>query len=174
MGRLDFDSLGLLLMTNDGEWAHRLTHPRFHVPKTYKVTVEGARFRSRRSGDSEAACTWKTGSAARPRRASSEGTAIRPILRITITTGKKRLVRRMVEAVDCRVVHLIRTGFGMLELGNLKIGKYRHLEPDEVEAMKKLIGLPRIFCLQTSFFCLSKLSSSCSESFLSGSTGLSG
>ena len=54
-----------------------------------------------------------------------------------MTSGKKRLVRRMIEAVECRVVHLIRTGFGILELGNLKIGRYRRLEPDEVEAMKK-------------------------------------
>jgi 16S rRNA U516 pseudouridylate synthase RsuA-like enzyme len=48
----------------------------------------------------------------------------------------------MIEAVDCRVIHLIRTGFGTLELGNLKIGRYRRLEPDEVEALKKLTGLP--------------------------------
>jgi len=48
----------------------------------------------------------------------------------------------MIEAVDCRVVHLIRTGFGLLELKNLKIGHYRRLEPDEVEATKKMAGLP--------------------------------
>jgi 23S rRNA pseudouridine2605 synthase len=61
---------------------------------------------------------------------------------MTITSGKKRLIRRMIEAVDCRVVHLIRTGFGLLELKNLKIGQYRRLEPDEVEATKKMAGLP--------------------------------
>ena len=63
-------------------------------------------------------------------------------LRITVTSGKKRLVRRMIEAVNCRVIHLIRTGFGTLELGNLKIGRFRRLSPEEVEALKKLTGLP--------------------------------
>jgi len=141
VGRLDFDSLGLMLLTNDGEWAHRLTHPRFHVSKTYKVTVEGEvsestlqRLRSGVhledgfSGPAKAALVGRHG--------------YQTDLRITVTTGKKRLVRRMIEAVDCRVVHLIRTGFGVLELGNLKIGRYRLLDPDEVEAMKKLTGLP--------------------------------
>ena len=141
VGRLDFDSLGLMLLTNDGEWAHRLTHPRFHVSKTYKVTVEGQvsestlqRLRSGVhledgfSGPAKAALVGRHG--------------YQTDLRITVTTGKKRLVRRMIEAVDCRVVHLIRTGFGVLELGNLKIGRYRFLDPDEVDAMKKLTGLP--------------------------------
>jgi len=141
VGRLDFDSLGLLLLTNDGDWAHRLTHPRFQVSKTYKVSVEGevsesAIERLRRgvyleegfSGPAKVSLIRRPGDLTE--------------LRITVTSGKKRLVRRMIEAVDCRVVHLIRTGFGMIELGNLKIGRYRSLDPEEVEAMKKLTGLP--------------------------------
>jgi 23S rRNA pseudouridine2605 synthase len=141
VGRLDFDSLGLLLLTNDGEWAHRLTHPRFHVSKTYKVTIQGdvsestlQRLRSGVyleegfSGPAKASLIGRRGDLAD--------------LRITVTSGKKRLVRRMIEAVDCRVVHLIRTGFGTLELGELKIGRYRRLEAEEVQAMRKLTGLP--------------------------------
>jgi 23S rRNA pseudouridine2605 synthase len=140
VGRLDFDSLGLLLLTNDGEWAHRLSHPRFHVSKTYKVTVEGdiseSTLRRLRSG------VYLEDGFSGPAKASLVGRhGDQTDLRITVTTGKKRLVRRMIEAVDCRVVHLIRTGFGVLELGNLKIGRYRFLNPDEVEAMKKLTGL---------------------------------
>jgi 23S rRNA pseudouridine2605 synthase len=141
VGRLDFDSLGLLLLTNDGEWAHRLTHPRFHVPKTYKVTVQGELSESSiqrlRSG------VYLEEGFSGPAKASLIGRRGELTdLRITVTSGKKRLVRRMVEAVDCRVVHLIRTGFGILELGNLKIGRFRRLDPDEVEAMKRLTGLP--------------------------------
>jgi 23S rRNA pseudouridine2605 synthase len=63
------------------------------------------------------------------------------ILRMTITEGKSRQVRRMVEAVGHSVVHLIRTGFGKITLGDLKVGEYRHLETEEVEAMKKLVGM---------------------------------
>ena len=63
------------------------------------------------------------------------------ILRMTITSGRKRLLRRMVEAAGYTVTHLIRIGFGSLELGNLKVGRYRHLEPSEVEATKKMVGL---------------------------------
>jgi pseudouridine synthase len=129
-----------LLLTNDGEWAHRLSHPRFHVSKTYKVTVEGdvseSTLRRLRSG------VYLEDGFSGPAKASLVGRhGDQTDLRITVTTGKKRLVRRMIEAVDCRVVHLIRTGFGVLELGNLKIGRYRFLNPDEVEAMKKLTGL---------------------------------
>jgi len=121
VGRLDFDTLGLLLFTNDGEWAHRMTHPRFRVSRTYKVTVPGSTVRSKTS-----VITLS---------------ARQSILRMTITEGKSRQVRRMVEAVGHSVVHLIRTGFGKITLGDLKVGEYRHLETEEVEAMKKLVGM---------------------------------
>lgn len=141
VGRLDFDSLGLLLLTNDGDWAHRLTHPRFQVSKTYKVSVEGevseSTLQRLRSG------VYLEEGFSGPAKANLIGSrGDLAALRITVTSGKKRLVRRMIEAVDCRVVHLIRTGFGTLELGNLKIGRFRRLDPEEVEAMKKLTGLP--------------------------------
>jgi 23S rRNA pseudouridine2605 synthase len=140
VGRLDFDSLGLLLLTNDGEWAHRLTHPRFHVSKTYKVTVQGdtsdSTLQRLRSG------VYLEEGFSGPAKANLIGRrGDLTDLRITVTSGKKRLVRRMIEAVDCRVVHLIRTGFGSLELGDLKIGRYRRLEAEEVETMRKLTGL---------------------------------
>ena len=140
VGRLDFDTLGLLLITNDGEWAHRLTHPRYHVPRTYKVTVEGritdqAITRLRKgfllkdgpSGPS------KTGLITRSERQS--------IIRMTIKQGKTRQVTRMIEAAGFRVVHLIRTSFGNIELGDLKVGEYRHLDRGEVATSKKLVGM---------------------------------
>jgi 23S rRNA pseudouridine2605 synthase len=140
VGRLDFDTLGLLLFTDDGEWAFRLTHPRFRVPKTYKVTVagpisdtaledlgKGLHLEDGFSGPVKITLVRRDGRAS--------------ILRMTITSGRKRLLRRMVEAAGYSVIHLIRIGFGGLELGNLKIGQYRLLEPSEVEDTKKMVGL---------------------------------
>jgi len=140
VGRLDFDSLGLLLLTNDGEWAHRIAHPRYHVPKTYKITLtdqitrealdmlrKGVELEDGFSGSSKVTLL---------KRASG-----RTLIRMTITRGKSRIVRRMVEAVGSSVVHLVRTGVGILELGDLKMGSYRLLETHDVEAMKKMVGL---------------------------------
>ncbi len=140
VGRLDFDSLGLLLMTDDGEWAHRLAHPRYRVPKTYKLTVngtipenvlkllrKGVDLEDGHSGPAKVAFLKQEGG--------------KSLLRMTITSGRKRIVRRMLESVGYPIVHLIRTGFGLLELGDLKIKEYRHLETHEVEAMKKMVGL---------------------------------
>jgi 23S rRNA pseudouridine2605 synthase len=140
VGRLDFGTLGLLLLTNDGEWAHRLSHPRFHVSKTYKVTLEGTVSEEaleilRKGVDLE------DGFSGPAKVALLQRSAGRSILRMTITTGKQHIVKRMVDAVGFRVIHLLRTGFGTLELGRLKVGSFRHLEPDEVEATKKLVGL---------------------------------
>jgi len=140
VGRLDFDSLGLLLFTDDGEWAHRLTHPRFHVPKTYKITIDGKL-------SQDALKTLRKGIQLEDGFSGPSKTTIiqekggKCDLRMTVTRGRPRLVRRMMEAVGHPVVHLIRTGFGVLELGDLKIGHYRYLEAEEVEAMKKMVGL---------------------------------
>jgi 23S rRNA pseudouridine2605 synthase len=140
VGRLDFDTLGLLLFTDDGEYAFRLAHPRFRVPKTYKVTIvgpvsdttldslkTGVHLEDGFSGPSKITLLRRDGKAS--------------VLRMTITTGRKRILRRMIEASGHTVTHLIRIGFGPLELGDLKIGRYRHLSPLEVEDMKKTVGL---------------------------------
>jgi 23S rRNA pseudouridine2605 synthase len=139
VGRLDFDSLGLLLLTNDGEFSHRLTHPRYHVPRTYKVTVDGAfseeALKSLRKG-----VQLDDGFSGTSRATLIKQSGGKSIVRLTVTQGRTRIVRRLMEAVGYRVVHLIRTGFGNLELGNLKPGRYRLLEPDEVLALKKMAG----------------------------------
>jgi pseudouridine synthase len=140
VGRLDFDSIGLLILTNDGDFAYRLTHPKYHVARTYKVTIDGSvsedvlerlrngiQLEDGFSGPSKAALISRSGN--------------RSIIRITVTRGRNRMVRRMVEAVGYRVIQLIRTGFGELELGNLKIGKYRILTGDEVNTLKHAVGL---------------------------------
>lgn len=140
VGRLDFDTLGLLLLTNDGEWAHRLTHPRYHVPRTYKITVagqitdlaltnlgKGVPLEEGPSGPSKTHLIMRNES--------------QSIIRMTITRGMSRQVRRMVEATGFRVIHLMRTAFGNLQLGDLKIGGYRHLTPEEIRTTKKLVGM---------------------------------
>jgi 23S rRNA pseudouridine2605 synthase len=140
VGRLDFNTLGLLLLTNDGDLSHRLTHPRYHVPRTYKATVEGMiteeALRLLRkgimledgfSGGSNASFVSRAGG--------------KSVIRITVTQGRNRLVRRMIEAVGYLTVHLIRTGLGTLDLGNLRPGQYRYLEPDELLALKRSVGL---------------------------------
>jgi pseudouridine synthase len=140
VGRLDFDSLGLLLLTNDGEWAYRLTHPSYHVPKTYKLTVEGqinpetlkilrkgVQLEDGFSGPSKVTLLRQ-----------GEG---KSVVRVTVTVGRSRLVRRMLESVGHKVIQLIRTGFGNLDLGDLQIGQYRHLETHEVKTMKKMVRM---------------------------------
>lgn len=142
VGRLDFDSLGLLLLTNDGDLSYRLTHPRYHVPRTYKVTVRGVvneeTLEALRKGlHLEDGFSGKAGAGLISRAGGKS------IVRLTITRGRKRMVRRMMESLGYPAVHLIRTGFGTLQLGNLKPGKYRHLKPEEVEGLKKMVGLGR-------------------------------
>jgi pseudouridine synthase len=140
VGRLDFDSLGLLLFTNDGEVTYRLTHPKYEVPRTYKVTAvgkitdnaierlrKGVQLTDGPSGGSKVTLM------ARNEKQS--------VFRMTITQGRSRQVRRMVEAVGFSLVHLVRTGFGRLRLGDLKIGEYRFLEIEEVKGIKKMVGL---------------------------------
>ncbi|MBW2609932.1 MAG: rRNA pseudouridine synthase [Deltaproteobacteria bacterium] len=140
VGRLDFDSLGLLMFTNDGEFSHRLTHPRYHVPRIYKVTVEGL--------ISEDALKSLKNGVQLDDGFSSVAKAVllkqhegKSLLRLTVTQGRTRMVRRIIEAVGYRVIHLIRTGFGSLELGDLKIGEYRRLETHEVRDLKKSVGM---------------------------------
>jgi 23S rRNA pseudouridine2605 synthase len=140
VGRLDFDSLGLLLFTNDGEWAHRLSHPRFQVPKTYKVTLEGG-ITDAALGQLKKGVDLEDGFSGPAKVALIQRNRERSLIRITIKTGRYRLVRRMTEALGYRTIHLIRTGFGTLELGNLKVGAFRPLEPSEVEDLKKMVGL---------------------------------
>ena len=137
VGRLDADSTGLLLLTNDGELAERLTHPRYGVEKTYRVTVdppsvaERALRRLREGVELEDGMT----APARVRRAGAG------VVEITIAEGRKRQVRRMCEAVGHRVTSLRRVAFGPLRLGRLPEGASRPLSAAEIERLRKAAGL---------------------------------
>jgi 23S rRNA pseudouridine2605 synthase len=132
VGRLDADSTGLILLTNDGELANRLTHPRYGVERTYRVRLrrpasESQLRRLRRGVELDDGPT----APARARRISPR------VVELTIREGRNRQVRRMVEAVGNQVVSLARTRFGALELGSLPAGKSRRLRPPEVERLWK-------------------------------------
>lgn len=132
VGRLDLDSEGLILLTNDGQLAHRLTHPRFEVPKTYRVWVEGgpvgqAALRALRDG-----VELEDGRTA-PAQVCTLG---RDRLEITIREGRNRQVRRMCEAVGHPVSRLARVRFGPLELGDLASGAHRLLTEPEAQALR--------------------------------------
>jgi 23S rRNA pseudouridine2605 synthase len=134
VGRLDADTTGLILLTNDGELANRLTHPSFEVDKTYRVRVKPspvseASLRKLREG-----VDLDDGRTAPARVRQTEA----GVLEITIHEGRKRQVRRMAEAVGHRVEELERIAFGPLRLERLSEGDYRRLTPAEVERLRKL------------------------------------
>ncbi|HKE80520.1 MAG TPA: pseudouridine synthase [Solirubrobacteraceae bacterium] len=132
VGRLDADTTGLILLTNDGDLAYALTHPRFEVPRTYRARVEGRpgerALRALRHG-----VELDDGRTA-PARARLVGAHE---LELTIHEGRKRQVRRMCEAVGHRVVALQRIAFGPLRLGDLRPGHHRRLTAAEVERLRR-------------------------------------
>lgn len=139
VGRLDYDTEGLLLLTNDGEFAHLLTHPKHHVAKTYLATVEGVPHGSALD-KLKNGIMLEDGMTAP---AEAEYHDIDPQQRhstisITIYEGRNRQVRRMFEAINHPVTKLKRISFGDLFLGNMKRGLFRHLTKDEVEGLIKL------------------------------------
>lgn len=140
VGRLDFDSIGLLLLTNDGDFAYRLTHPKFHVSRTYKVTVEGSVSNEtiQRLIDG---VQLEDGFSRAAKASLIKQNGPHTVIRLTVSQGRNRLVRRMFEALGYKVIQLMRTGFGGLELGNLKIGKYRNLASEEVAGLKQSVKL---------------------------------
>jgi 23S rRNA pseudouridine2605 synthase len=131
VGRLDADTTGLILLTNDGPLAHRLTHPSFEVPKSYRATVgkppvRDAALRALRHGiELEDGLT-----------APATVSRLAPdVLELTIHEGRKRQVRRMCQAVGHPVERLERVVFGPLTLADLRPGSYRRLTPEEVESL---------------------------------------
>lgn len=137
VGRLDFDTLGLLLLTNDGEWAHRMMHPRYGVPRTYKVTLAG-RIQDADLESLQNGVELDDGFSGPARVTLLKRSADRSFLRVTIHMGRSRIVRRMAAAVGYDVLQLMRIGFGPLTLGDLKVGGHRHLTPEELAATRKM------------------------------------
>ena len=135
VGRLDMDSEGLLLMTNDGEFANRLAHPSFGHRKVYVVTVAGCvgngeadRLRAMRELDGEPIAPCEVRILERNVNSSR--------LRIVLTQGKNRQIRRMAERVGLKVTALRRVAVGCVTLGELESGRWKELSPQQVRALR--------------------------------------
>ena len=134
VGRLDLDTSGLLLMTNDTDFAERIMNPDHKVPKTYQVKaatlLSDEQFDQLRRGVMLRDGTTRPAEVRRLR-----DSARHTHLEISITEGRNRQVRRMLEAVGSKVLKLVRTAIGPLEIGGLEIGKWRELTPEEVKGL---------------------------------------
>ncbi len=140
VGRLDIESEGAVLLTNDGELTHRLTHPSFEVPKTYLVEVRGA-------VGSKVVRALLGGVDLDDGPARAAGVQVieyakgHTLLEIVLTQGRNRVIRRMLETQGFTVVGLVRVAIGPLRLGRLKAGTYRKLGPPEIMALYRSAGM---------------------------------
>lgn len=142
VGRLDVMSEGLLLVTNDGDLAHRLMHPRHHIEKKYQVWID------------RALCPGEIKEMLQGIRSRGEklkALKVEPLRRmiasqpgytLTLGEGRNRHIRRMMEALDRKVIRLVRVAIGPLRLEKLRSGEVRELNPPEVEQLRKAVGLP--------------------------------
>ena len=134
VGRLDADTTGLLLVTNDGDLAHRLIHPSYEIPKTYLATVRGSLAK-------RAVERLRSGVALEDGPARADEVAVRgsgrdrTVVEITLHEGRNRIVRRMFDEVGHPVLELARLRIGPIRLGDLKTGALRTLLPEEVGAL---------------------------------------
>ncbi|MBW2148186.1 MAG: rRNA pseudouridine synthase [Deltaproteobacteria bacterium] len=137
VGRLDIDAEGLILLTSDGGLAHRLMHPRFNVPRTYHVKVRGVPTEKTQKLLKKGAYLGKGEWASSPLHI----TMLRPPRgpnswwKVVLVEGKNREIKRMFKAIGHPVLKLRRVGFAFLRLKGLRPGKYRPLEPDEVQRL---------------------------------------
>ncbi|MBD0380637.1 pseudouridine synthase [Paenibacillus sedimenti] len=137
VGRLDYDTEGLLLLTNDGEFAHLLTHPKHHVPRTYQATVKGVPHgtlleKLRTGVQLEDGMT----SPAEVEYADVNPEKNESIIEITIYEGRNRQVRRMFDSISFPVIRLKRIKFGPIFLTGVPRGKYRHLSVSEIKELR--------------------------------------
>ena len=145
VGRLDADSTGLLLLTDDGDLAYRLTHPRYKVAKEYEVVVAGVpasnHLKSLREGVKLDDGLTAPAEVEIIRATRGDRDSGRAELRVVIREGRHRQVRRMLDAVGHKTLALRRSGFGPLRLGRLKTGGWRVLSEGEVAALRRATGL---------------------------------
>ncbi|MDP7110687.1 MAG: pseudouridine synthase [Myxococcota bacterium] len=137
VGRLDFGTEGLLLLSSDGELAHRLTHPRYHVAKLYRVKITGT-LNDRKLALLRKGVPLSDGRTAPAIVRVTEARERNSWLDVTVREGRNRLVRRMVEHVGHKVLRLKRTAVGRLRLADLPRGEFRTLAGDEVKLLWEL------------------------------------
>ncbi len=155
VGRLDMDSEGLLLLTNDGALAHRLTDPRFNHPKTYLVQVEGQptpdalvllaggiEIKGQKTRKSQVIQVPEPDLPARAKPVTPHGPTA--WLRMVLREGKKHQIRHMTAAVGLPALRLVRVAMGPIALNDLQPGEWRYLSPAEVEALQNLAVRPAV------------------------------
>jgi len=140
VGRLDADTEGLILLTNDGELAHRLMHPSYEVPKTYVATVAGAVPRGL-GKKLRAGIELEDGPAAVDDFAVVDAIPGKTLVRVTLHEGRKRIVRRLLKAAGFPVQALVRTDIGTVSLGEQRPGSIRALGRNEIGDLYKAVGL---------------------------------
>lgn len=137
VGRLDYDTSGVLLLTNDGDFCNQMIHPRYHLPKTYLVNLQGTLtqddIRLLRKGLKTNIGDFQP---AKVKVISNDVTRDRTIFELTIMEGKNHQVKNMMEALGHQVRKLHRVRFGSIEVNDLKPGEYRRLKPYEVKQLK--------------------------------------
>lgn len=142
VGRLDKPSEGLILLTNDGKLAHRLTHPRFEHEKVYEITLEGR-------PKLAVLELWRQGVLLDEKMTDPAGVEVIQLgkeqsdLRITLREGRKRQIRRVAAMLGHPVQRLLRTHIGPLALGDLPPGEWRHLTADEIRSLREAVGLAK-------------------------------
>lgn len=140
VGRLDQDTEGLILLSNDGELTHRLTHPSYEVPKTYIARVEGSVTRGLGKVLTRGV-TLEDGFVQVDDFVLRESADRNSIVEITLHSGRNRIVRRIMEEVGHPVMELVRTRFGTIEVGHLKPGRTRQIAGTELSALMHSVGM---------------------------------
>jgi 23S rRNA pseudouridine2605 synthase len=140
VGRLDYNTEGLLLLTNDGELTYRLTHPKFKIKKTYLTRVQGS-VTDKAIKELHKGVLLADGLTQPAHVKLLQKTPAETWLELTISEGRNRQVRRMCEQVGHPVIYLKRIRLGTLALGNLQRGQYRYLNETEIAELKKLCHL---------------------------------
>ena len=137
IGRLDYNSEGMLLLTNDGDLANKLTHPKNMITKEYIVIVTGEI--NEQTKKTLSSTVYSDGQALKAKEVEiiNEGDK-KSVIRFVMTEGKNREIRRICEAASLNVCRLKRISIGKLELGRLSMGRYRSLSPEEIEYIKSL------------------------------------
>lgn len=142
VGRLDLDTEGVLLMTTHGGLAHRLTHPRWEIEREYRVEVEGELDERRLAAAARRGIEIEDGRAGPFRYRIVARKGDRATLELVLTEGKKREVRRIVEACGGRVERLVRTRFAFVTLAGIEPGRWRRLKREEMRRLLALVDLP--------------------------------
>jgi 23S rRNA pseudouridine2605 synthase len=146
VGRLDFDSEGLMLLTNNGDLAQAVLHPRYHVPKTYLIKVKGV-LTDEDIGQLERGVRFEDGMTGPAQVKKVRKVEANSWLEITIREGRKHQVKRMLESVGHPVIKLLRVRMGPIALGDLEPGEFRFLTDREANALRELVD-DRMDCVE--------------------------